>query len=61
LMRPILAYLADGQQISTRAVTDAMSEEFGLTAEEPCSGDPERQGQVDGQPGRPDRTPYGPT
>jgi restriction system protein len=34
LMRPILAYLADGQQKSTRTVTDAMSDEFGLTAEE---------------------------
>jgi restriction system protein len=34
LMRPILAYLADGQQRSTRTVTDAMSDEFSLTAEE---------------------------
>lgn len=34
LMRPILSYLADGQQRSTRTVTDAMSDEFGLTAEE---------------------------
>jgi restriction system protein len=34
LMRPILAYLADGQQRSTRTVTDAMSDEFGLTAQE---------------------------
>ena len=34
LMRPILAYLADSQQKSTRAVVSAMSEEFGLTAEE---------------------------
>ena len=34
LMRPILAHLADGQQRSTRTVTDAMSDEFSLTAEE---------------------------
>ena len=34
LMRPIMSYLADGQQKSTRTVTDAMSDEFGLTAEE---------------------------
>jgi restriction system protein len=33
-MLPILAYLADGQQKSTRSVTDAMADEFGLTAEE---------------------------
>ena len=34
LMRPIPAYLADGQQKSTRSVTNAMSDELGLTAEE---------------------------
>lgn len=34
LMHPILAYLADGQQKSTRTVINAMSDEFGLTAEE---------------------------
>jgi restriction system protein len=34
LMRPILSYFADSQQKSTRIVTDAMSDEFGLTAEE---------------------------
>jgi restriction system protein len=34
LMRPILAYLADGQQKSTRTIINAMSDEFGLTAEE---------------------------
>lgn len=34
LMRPILAYLADGQQRSTRTVTDAMSDEFSLTVDE---------------------------
>lgn len=32
LMRPILAYLAEGQQKSTRSVVAAMSEEFGRTA-----------------------------
>ena len=31
-MRPVLPYLADGQQKSTRSVTDAMSDEFSLTA-----------------------------
>jgi restriction endonuclease Mrr len=31
LMRPVLAYLADGQQKSTKAVIDVMSDEFGLT------------------------------
>ena len=34
LMRPILAYLADGQQKSTRSVIAAMSEAFGLTTGE---------------------------
>ena len=34
LMRPILTYLADGQQKSSRTVTNAMSDEFGLSAEE---------------------------
>jgi restriction system protein len=33
LMRPVLAYLADIQQKSTRTVMNAMSDEFGLTAE----------------------------
>ena len=51
LMRPILSYLADGQQKSTRTVTNAMSDEFGLTARRACSDDTERAGQVDGQPG----------
>ena len=34
LMRPILSYLADGEQRSTRNVIVAMSDEFGLTADE---------------------------
>jgi len=33
-VRPLLSYLADSQQKSTRAVTDAVTDEFGLTAEE---------------------------
>jgi restriction endonuclease Mrr len=32
-VRPLLSYLTDSQQKSTRAVTDAMTDEFGLTAE----------------------------
>jgi hypothetical protein len=35
LMRPILSYLVDGQPRSTRTVTDAMFDEYGLTAQEP--------------------------
>jgi len=34
LMRPILSYLVDGQPRSTRTVTDAMFDEYGLTAQE---------------------------
>ncbi len=34
LTRPILSYLVDGQPRSTRTVTDAMSDEYGLTAQE---------------------------
>ena len=33
-VRPNLSYLTDSQQKSTRAVTDAVTDEFGLTAEE---------------------------
>jgi len=35
LMRPILSHLVDGAQRSTRTVTDAMFDEYGLTAQEP--------------------------
>jgi len=34
LMRPILSFLADGEMRRTRDVINAMSDEFGLTAEE---------------------------
>lgn len=33
-MRPVLVYLADGQVRRSRDITEAMSDEFGLTAEE---------------------------
>lgn len=33
-MRPVLAYVADGQVYRSRDITDAMSDQFGLTAEE---------------------------
>jgi restriction system protein len=67
LMRPILSYLADSQQKSTRIVTDAMSDEFGLTAEERAqmipSGRPKLMNNRVGMvldalvAGWPDRTP----
>ena len=34
LMRPVLVYVADGQVCRSRDITDAMSDQFGLTAEE---------------------------
>ena len=52
-VRPLLSYLADSQQKSTRAVTDAVADEFGSDRRRVRSNDSERQRKVDEQPGEP--------
>ncbi len=51
LMRPVLAYLADGQVRRSRDVIDAMADEFHLTPEERASKVPSGQKRIDNRAG----------